>query len=127
MQAMGDALVRCAIYTRIHRRAGQGGLFPGGKRRAVAGLCPGSGWAIYKLYIDDGYSAASRNRPALKKLLFDASMIRFAGLQDRPLRGAAHQSATRWPGLGRPGPPQTNKRSYSQRRGKDRAYREKST
>ena len=32
---------------------------------------------MYKLYMDDGYSAGTRDRPALKRLLFEASLRRF--------------------------------------------------
>jgi site-specific DNA recombinase len=32
---------------------------------------------VYKLYVDDGYSAASQNRPALRRLLAEAALKRF--------------------------------------------------
>jgi site-specific DNA recombinase len=35
------------------------------------------GWRVHELYMDDGYSAASRKRPALKRLLEDATAGRF--------------------------------------------------
>ena len=78
VQATGDALVRCAIYTRVStEEQAKEGYSLAAQDERLRSHAKSQGWAVYKLYIDDGYSAASRNRPALKKLLFDASMGRF--------------------------------------------------
>ncbi len=77
-QATGDPLVRCAIYTRVstEEQAREGYSLPAQEERLRA-HAKSQGWALYKLYVDDGYSAASRNRPALKKLLAEAALKRF--------------------------------------------------
>ena len=78
MQATGDALVRCAIYTRVStEEQAKEGYSLAAQDERLRSHAKSQGWAVYKLYVDDGYSAASRNRPALKKLLFDASLKRF--------------------------------------------------
>jgi site-specific DNA recombinase len=78
VQATGDTLVRCAIYTRVStEEQAKEGYSLAAQDERLRSHAKSQGWAVYKLYVDDGYSAASRNRPALKRLLFDASMSRF--------------------------------------------------
>ncbi len=78
VQATGDTLVRCAIYTRVSsEEQAKEGYSLAAQDERLRSHAKSQGWAVYKLYVDDGYSAASRNRPALRKLLFDASMSRF--------------------------------------------------
>ncbi len=76
--APDTSLTRCAIYTRVstEEQAREGYSLPAQEERLRA-HARSQGWAVYKLYVDDGYSAASRNRPALKNLLTDASLKRF--------------------------------------------------
>ncbi len=76
MQA--TAATRCAIYTRVstEEQAKEGYSLPAQEERLRA-HARSQGWAVYKLYVDDGYSAASRNRPALKRLLAEAALKRF--------------------------------------------------
>jgi len=78
MQATVASLTRCAIYTRVstEEQAREGYSLSAQEERLRA-HAKSQGWAVYKLYVDDGYSAGSRNRPALKRLLFDASLKRF--------------------------------------------------
>jgi site-specific DNA recombinase len=70
--------VRCAIYTRVStdEQACEGYSLAAQEER-LRSHAKSQGWAVYKLYMDDGYSAASRNRPALKRLLLDAARGRF--------------------------------------------------
>jgi site-specific DNA recombinase len=70
--------VRCAIYTRVstEEQAKEGYSLAAQEERLRA-HAKNQGWAVYKLYVDDGYSAGSRNRPALKRLLADAALKRF--------------------------------------------------
>jgi len=70
--------VRCAIYTRVstEEQAKSGYSLPAQEERLRA-HAKSQGWTTYKVYVDDGYSAGSRNRPALKRLLFDGSLKRF--------------------------------------------------
>lgn len=76
MQA--TAATRCAIYTRVstEEQAREGYSLPAQEERLRA-HANSQGWAVYKLYMDDGYSAGSRNRPALKRLLAEAALKRF--------------------------------------------------
>jgi site-specific DNA recombinase len=76
MQA--TAATRCAIYTRVstEEQAREGYSLPAQEERLRA-HAKSQGWAVYKLYMDDGYSAGSRNRPALKRLLAEAALKRF--------------------------------------------------
>ena len=76
-QATGDSLVRCAIYTRVstEEQAKEGYSLAAQEERLRA-HAKNQGWAVYKLYMDDGYSAGTRDRPALKRLLFEASLRR---------------------------------------------------
>ncbi len=70
--------VRCAIYTRVStdEQAREGYSLPAQEERLRA-HARSQGWTVYKLYMDDGYSAASRKRPALKRLLSEAAQKRF--------------------------------------------------
>ncbi len=70
--------MRCAIYTRVSKeeQAKEGYSLPAQEERLRA-HAKGQGWIMYKVYVDDGYSAGSKNRPALKRLLFDGSLKRF--------------------------------------------------
>ena len=73
-----ERLTRCAIYTRVstEEQAREGYSLPAQEER-LRSHAKSQGWAVYKLYVDDGYSAASRKRPALQQLLADATLRRF--------------------------------------------------
>jgi site-specific DNA recombinase len=77
MQATATS-TRCAIYTRVstEEQAREGYSLPAQEER-LRSHAKSQGWAVYKLYMDDGYSAGTRDRPALKRLLFEASLKRF--------------------------------------------------
>ena len=66
---------RCAIYTRvsIEEQAREGYSLAAQEER-MRSHANSQGWAVYKFYCDDGYSAASRRRPALKRLLAEATL-----------------------------------------------------
>jgi len=78
MQATTDSLVRCAIYTRVstEEQAKEGYSLPAQEER-LRSHAKNHGWVVYKVYVDDGYSANTKNRPALKRLIFDGSLKRF--------------------------------------------------
>ncbi len=72
------APTRCAIYTRVStEEQAREGYSLAAQEERLRSHARSQGWAVYKLYMDDGYSAASRNRPALKRLLLDAARKRF--------------------------------------------------
>ena len=78
MQATAETLLRCAIYTRVStEEQAREGYSLAAQEERLRSNAKNQGWVVYKLYVDDGYSAGSKNRPALKKLLFDASLNRF--------------------------------------------------
>jgi site-specific DNA recombinase len=70
--------MRCAIYTRVstEEQAKEGYSLSAQEERLRA-YAKSQGWSVYKIYVDDGYSAASKERPALKRLLLDSSLKRF--------------------------------------------------
>ena len=69
---------RCAIYTRVStEEQAREGYSLAAQDERLRSHAKSQGWAVYKLYCDDGYSAASRKRPALKRLLADATLGRF--------------------------------------------------
>ena len=73
-----QAKLGCAIYTRVstEEQAKEGYSLSAQEERLRA-HAKSQGWPTYKVYVDDGYSAGSRNRPALKRLLLDGSLKRF--------------------------------------------------
>ena len=78
MQATAESLRRCAIYTRVStEEQAREGYSLAAQEERLRSHAQNQGWVVYKVYIDNGYSAGSKNRPALKKLLFDASLNRF--------------------------------------------------
>jgi site-specific DNA recombinase len=78
MQAKAESLLRCAVYTRVStEEQAREGYSLAAQEERLRSHAKNQGWAVYKLYVDDGYSAGSKNRPALKRLLFDASLKRF--------------------------------------------------
>jgi len=78
MQATENSLVRCAVYTRVStEEQAREGYSLAAQEERLRSHAKNQGWVVYKVYVDDGYSAGSKKRPALKKLLFDASLKRF--------------------------------------------------
>jgi site-specific DNA recombinase len=78
MQAAADSLLRCAVYTRVStEEQAREGYSLAAQEERLRSHANNQGWIVYKVYVDDGYSAGTRNRPALKRLLFDASLKRF--------------------------------------------------
>ena len=70
--------MRCAIYTRVStEEQAKEGYSLSAQEERLRDHVKSHGWTTYNVYVDDGYSAASKNRPALKRLLFDGSMKRF--------------------------------------------------
>ncbi len=67
-----------AIYTRVstEEQAKEGISLSAQKDRLIA-FCKAKDLSIYDIYTDDGYSAGSINRPALKKMLEDANQGKF--------------------------------------------------
>ena len=65
------------LHTRlIDEQARQGYSLPTQEER-LRSPAKSQGGAAYKLYVDDGYSAASHKQPALQQLLSDATLRRF--------------------------------------------------
>ncbi len=73
-----QAQLRCAIYTRVSTEdQAKEGYSLSAQEERLRAYAKSQGWIIHKLYVDDGYSAGSKNRPALKRLLIDGSLKRF--------------------------------------------------
>ncbi|MBA7637631.1 hypothetical protein ES703_45277 [subsurface metagenome] len=78
MQAVVIQIVRCAIYTRVStEEQAKSGYSLSAQEERLRAHVKSQGWTMHKVYVDDGYSAGSKNRPALKKLLIDGSLKRF--------------------------------------------------
>lgn len=41
------------------------------QREMIEEFCKRKGWAVEEVYIDDGYTGTSQNRPAIQKMLAD--------------------------------------------------------
>ena len=70
-----------AIYIRVstEEQAKKGISLDAQKERLTA-FCTAKVLEMYKIYMDDGYSAGSTNRPALKELIEDANEGRFSNI-----------------------------------------------
>lgn len=65
---MGNDLMRVAIYARVSTSDQNCEM----QLSELSRYIESRGWAITEAYIDDGYSGATANRPALKRCLADA-------------------------------------------------------
>ena len=78
MQATADSLSAAPSTPESPPRSRPGKATPcAAQEERLRSHAKSQGWAVYKLYVDDGYSAGSRNRPALKRLLSEAALKRF--------------------------------------------------
>jgi len=70
-----------AIYVRVStdEQAEQGISIPAQKSRLLA-YCQAQGWEVYDFYIDDGYSGKDLERPAMQRLIEDATAKKFAAV-----------------------------------------------
>ena len=70
--------MKCAIYVRVSTdEQANRGYSLAAQVDQIKSFIKNQGWAALEIYSDDGYSAKNRNRPALKRLLDDASEKRF--------------------------------------------------
>ena len=70
--------MKCAIYVRVSTdEQAKAGYSLAAQVDQIKSFIKNQGWAALDIYSDDGYSAKNRNRPALKRLLNDASEKRF--------------------------------------------------
>ncbi|MFH1782149.1 MAG: recombinase family protein [Candidatus Omnitrophota bacterium] len=70
--------MKCAIYVRVSTdEQANRGYSLAAQVDQIKSFIKNQGWAALEIYSDDGYSAKNRNRPALKRLLSDASDKRF--------------------------------------------------
>ena len=70
--------MKCAIYVRVSTdEQAKAGYSLAAQVDRIKSFIRSQGWAATEIYSDDGYSAKNRNRPALKRLLDDASEKRF--------------------------------------------------
>ena len=70
--------MKCAIYVRVSTdEQANRGYSLAAQVDQIKSFIKNQGWAALDIYSDDGYSAKNRNRPALKRLLDDASEKRF--------------------------------------------------
>ena len=70
--------MRCAIYVRVSTdEQAKAGYSLAAQVDRIKSFIRSQGWTATEIYSDDGYSAKDRNRPALKRLLDDASEKRF--------------------------------------------------
>jgi len=70
--------MKCAIYVRVSTdEQVKIGYSLAAQVDRVKSFVKSQGWAATEIYSDDGFSAKDRNRPALKRLLDDASEKRF--------------------------------------------------
>ena len=70
--------MRCAIYVRVSTdEQAKAGYSLAAQVDRIKAFIKSQGWAACDIYSDDGYSAKDRKRPALKRLIDDASEKRF--------------------------------------------------
>ena len=70
--------MRCAIYVRVSTdEQAKAGYSLAAQVDRIKSFINSQGWAACDIYSDDGYSAKDRKRPALKRLIDDASEKRF--------------------------------------------------
>jgi site-specific DNA recombinase len=73
--------MKCAIYVRVSTdEQAKAGYSLAAQVDRIKSFIKSQGWAATEIYSDDGYSAKDRNRPALKRLLDDASEKRFEAI-----------------------------------------------
>lgn len=82
MNAPRILTIKCAIYTRVSTdEQAKEGYSLDAQAERLSDTARASGWQVYEVYRDDGYSAKNRNRPALKRMMSDA----FSGMFDAVL------------------------------------------
>jgi site-specific DNA recombinase len=70
--------MKCAIYVRVSTdEQAKAGYSLAAQVDSIKSFIKSQGWAACEIYSDDGYSAKDRKRPALKRLIDDASEKRF--------------------------------------------------
>ncbi|MCM8780128.1 MAG: recombinase family protein [Candidatus Omnitrophica bacterium] len=70
--------MRCAIYVRVStEEQAKEGYSLAAQTDKIIDYIKSKGWTYSQIYNDDGYSAASRRRPALQKMLDDATAKQF--------------------------------------------------
>jgi site-specific DNA recombinase len=70
--------MKCAVYVRVStEEQAKEGYSLAAQTDKIIDYIKSKGWAYSQIYNDDGYSAASRRRPALQKMLDDAAAKQF--------------------------------------------------
>jgi site-specific DNA recombinase len=70
--------MRCAVYVRVStEEQAKEGYSLAAQTDKIVEYIKSKGWTYSQVYNDDGYSAASRRRPALQKMLDDAAAKQF--------------------------------------------------
>jgi len=70
--------MKCAIYIRVStEEQAKEGYSLAAQTDKIVEFIKSKGWTYSQIYNDDGYSAASRRRPALERMLVDAAQRQF--------------------------------------------------
>jgi len=70
--------MKCAVYIRVStEEQAKEGYSLAAQTDKIVEFIKSKGWTYSQIYNDDGYSAASRRRPALEKMLADAATRQF--------------------------------------------------
>jgi site-specific DNA recombinase len=70
--------MKCAVYVRVStEEQAKEGYSLAAQTDKIIEYIKNKGWTYSEIYSDEGYSAASRRRPALSKMLADAAQRRF--------------------------------------------------
>ena len=70
--------MKCAVYVRVStEEQAKEGYSLAAQTDKIVEYIKSKGWTYSEIYSDDGYSAASRRRPALQKMLDDAAAKQF--------------------------------------------------
>lgn len=83
MTENGNAEVRVAIYCRlseedrIKKNAQDDSMSIQNQKSMLISFAEANGWSIYKVYSDDDYTGADRNRPAFNELIREAGERKF--------------------------------------------------
>jgi len=70
--------MKCAVYIRVStEEQAKEGYSLATQSDKIVEYIKGKGWTYSQIYNDDGYSATSRRRPALERMLADAAQRQF--------------------------------------------------
>lgn len=68
-------LTKAALYIRVSTQEQVENYSIDSQKERLEAFCKAKGWTVYETYIDGGYSGATTDRPALKKMIRDLNKV----------------------------------------------------